>query len=437
MSDLITTRIFTDGEKGITAAKLNDIVAGSTIQTDFVATKPVASTMDPADNLLVLKTSGQYAKSTFQTIVDSVNTQLPSSDSEIWSVRLRSFSSVGNPNFEVDQRNAGSNLTNPTNGLFAQDRWSIVNFSSFLINSSQLTAYVVLPGTSFAISQKFLRILLTGQRVSLGATDILGLSQKIEGPLWRELSSDVTSCSLLVRTSVAGLKFSLSIRDGGTTVSLLKLCTVPSANVWTLIPLPNLPIPVGGTFNSAVGTAGYYIYITLAAGANQIAPAADTWQNGNFYGAPGMSNFAASPVNSFFDIAFCQHEPGPVCSTLMNKPFTQNYDECLRYFQKTWDYATAVGAASINGVRTWICYNAGSVGFGPASFFKPMAVAPTVNLFNHATGVANSIRDGFGVNHLGAAAAGVNSTGFYSVSYTTATTGICEIYGHYKADTGW
>src|SRR5258705_6505728 len=125
MADIITTRVFTDGEKGITAAKLNDIVASSAIQPAFVSTKPTASTADPADTMLLLKAAGTYAQVPFSTVVSSVNTQLPSSDAEIWSVRSRSFSSLGNGNFEVDSRNIGGTLTNPANAISLCDRWAL------------------------------------------------------------------------------------------------------------------------------------------------------------------------------------------------------------------------------------------------------------------------------------------------------------------------
>ena len=58
--------------------------------------------------------------------------------------------------------------------------------------------------------------------------------------MFRELAGDVHSVSLLVRSSVAGLKFGLILRDSPTTTkTLAKLCTIPSSGTWTLIQLPN------------------------------------------------------------------------------------------------------------------------------------------------------------------------------------------------------
>src|SRR4029077_8607673 len=55
----------------------------------------------------------------------------------IWSVRLRSFNAVGNPNFEVDQRNAGSVLTNAINSIFLQDRYQLNKVGTMTVNGGQ------------------------------------------------------------------------------------------------------------------------------------------------------------------------------------------------------------------------------------------------------------------------------------------------------------
>src|SRR4029077_17566790 len=161
------------------------------------------------------------------------------------------------------------------------------------------------------------------------------------------------SLSVLVRSSVAGLKFALALSDSAVTKTLVKLATIPAANVWTLLTFSNLPVWPSGNFGALPGVVGYLLSITLAAGANLISSAADTWQNSSlFVGAPGMSNFAASSVNSTFDIAFVQHEPGPVCSTLMDKLFSQNLDECQRYYTKSYPYNIFPSAVNSSGCVT-------------------------------------------------------------------------------------
>jgi hypothetical protein len=122
-----------------------------------------------------------------------------------------------------------------------------------------------------------------------------------------------------------------------------------AANTWTLITLPNLPTWTGSaTFPTTPGSNGYLLYITLAAGATLTA-APDTWVAGNKTGATGMDNFASKATSSTFDVAFVQHEPGSTCSSLIDKPFTVNYDECLRFYCKSFPYTTVVGTGSFPG----------------------------------------------------------------------------------------
>jgi len=76
MPDIVTTQVFSDGEKGITATKMNNIVANSTIQTDFIANKPSSATLDPTDQMLELKAGGTYARITGAQLSSSVAAQL-------------------------------------------------------------------------------------------------------------------------------------------------------------------------------------------------------------------------------------------------------------------------------------------------------------------------------------------------------------------------
>jgi len=166
-----------------------------------------------------------------------------------------------------------------------------------------------------------------------------------------------------------------------------------TANVWTLIQLPNLPVwTPAGPWPLTPGSAGYHLTFGLAGGATWTSPANDTWQSGNFPCAVGQSNFAASPVNSYIDFAFVQHEPGPVCSTLMDKPFTQNYDECLRYYAKSYPYTTIAGTASINGYDTFFFPLAPLLLSLEAllNIRNQMAKLPTTTLYSYP-GVVNAV----------------------------------------------
>jgi hypothetical protein len=298
---------------------------------------------------------------------------------------------------------------------------------------------VLVPGTNFCISNRYLRITLTGQEASLAAGDYMDITQAVEGPQIRELFYDVSSVSLLVRSSVAGLNFGFYLKDPTGANTLTKLCTIPTANTWTLISLANLPVfPGAGTWTTNTGVIGAIIGICLGSGVTYASPANNVFQSGSFLSATGQSNFASSPVNSTFDIAFVQHEPGPVCTTLMDKPFTQNYDECLRYFAKSYNYAVAVATITSQGKNSFIV----PVGFtsnpvGHLTFPKPMAKTPTCTVYSDVNAAVNSCRDNNGaidrtVNSV------VNSEKVLNqLGTTTANTAGGFVTFHYTADTGW
>ena len=436
MPDIVTTRIFADGEKNITAAKLNDVIGSSVIQTSFVGAKPVASSIGSTDNLLLLTAGGTYAQVPFSTLSSAISGAI--GDTEIWNVRLRSFNAVGNPNFELDQRNVGNSIT-ATNGLFCQDRWNIFQpGGAGRCSSQRMPGNIPVPGTNFLITQSFLRFTVATAQATLAASDGYLLQQAVEGPILRELLGDVNSISILCRSSVANLKFGLNLQSAsGTIVTIGKLCSLGAANTWTLLTFPALPVwSASGTWSVNPGSPGYYLYIVLAAGSGNLVPSNDTWVTTPNWGAVGQSNFLATS-GSTFDVAFVQHEPGAVCSILMDKPFSVNYDECLRYYCKSYDYATAVGATSANGYRGIInpVTSAANYIYPGATFLKTMAKAPTAVIYNHATGAANSLQQSTGTNYTIAA----TGTGQTNITYIQGTSFAAngQFVFHFTADSGW
>jgi hypothetical protein len=401
----------------------------------------------PADTTKFLRGDGTFAQTAVSTDVGNIASLGSDSlilvpQNSIFLMRLRSFNAVGNSTFEVDQRNVGNMIA--TGNLLVIDRWTLGRTGTMGTSTGQqdsASAPILVPGTNFAITRKFFRVTLTTQESTLAAGDYLVIQQTIEGPQLRELISDVHSLSILVRSSVAGLKFSLGLSDPTGSRSLNMLCTISSANTWTLIQLANIPIfPSAGTFSLNPGSAGYLLRFGLAIGSTYIPPANSTWQNGNFHGAVGMSNFAASPVNSTFDIAYISHEPGPVCSTPMDCPFTGpngNYEACLRYYCKSAPYGSMAGSASnsTSGICTAF---AGIAAFPRAGLRWPkeMAKTPTVTVWNPA-GVGNAVSIDSGSATVSATAADISTSGLGTLSVPSGMSIGQQAVFQWSADTGW
>ena len=353
----------------------------------------------------------------------------------------RSFNALGNPNFEVDQRRVGSaiSLGPGVNQSNYMDRWNASSGGTMTYTVQQIPANVLLPGTNFFITSKICRFTLTTAQASLGASDFASFQSIVEGQALRELLGDVTSVSLLVRSSVANVKFGLSFWDSPGNYGLVKLCTLGAANTWTLIQFPNLPIwTPSGTFPVTPGSYGYSLQIVLAAGSNQMFPANDVWVATPKYGAVGQSNFSANAVNSTFDIAFVQHEPGPVCNPLIDKPFNQNYDECLRYYQKSYEYSTAIGNTT-GGNMIFGVISASNLSYiiGLPNFLKPLAKTVTPTVYNANTGAVNSV---YNSSSGASATTGTVYAGQKGLSLinlaTNQVAGNLMSFG-YTADTGW
>jgi hypothetical protein len=309
-------------------------------------------------------------------------------------------------------------------------------------------AYV--PGTNFRISNSWYQVVLTGQETTMAAGDHLSIRQNVEGPNLRELIGDVHSISLMVASSVAPLSFSVSLQNStGANYSLSKLCTITTANTWQLITLPNLPIWAGGgTWPITSGNAAYIITICLACGSSFMPSANDTWQSGLFLGAVGQSNFCAQPINTVFYVAFVQHEPGSQCSTLMDVPFSQNYDQCLRYFSRSYPYGTPVGGAGSNSFSLFNSVQAvsGACSFaGGIKFPRQMAKTPICTVYAQNTGAANNAYVVYAtsgtVPNLGGnnAISSVLATpsGIATLTGSMTSTSPVTAYADWTADTGW
>ena len=439
MSDIVTSRIFTDGEKGITATKLNDIVGSSVIQPAFYSAKSTASTADAADTLLILKAAGSYAQVPVSTFVTSVAGQLPNADPEIWSVRLRSYNATGNSSFIVDQVNAWGGKTNLANGSRIVDRWTWGKVGTHTMNSSNPVETILVPGTSYLLNNRSLTLTLGTQQTTLGAGDYGYIFQQMEGSQIRPLFSDVHSVSILIKSSIANLKFSYWLQDPTSAHTYTKLCSLGAANTWTLVTIPNIPVFMGaGTWAIDPGVLGAFEGICLGAGTTMTASSDGVWLSTAAIAAPGTTNFFGSSIGATVSVAFIQHEPGPVCSTLMDKPFIQNLNECQRYYSKSYLYAVKPGSVSSAGVCVLQTF-ASTNPLGTFRFPVRMAITPiTVQGYSDVTGSAGGVRDLYLPGDRSITAPfNVGDLGFGGFSLTSNNTSATVYTFQWTADTGW
>jgi microcystin-dependent protein len=352
-------------------------------------------------------------------------------------VSTRSYNSIGNSTFEVNQRRAGDIITFPV------DRWNIARQGAITFTSQQTDVSsdygVDVPGTTFKITKNYLRIISTKQIATLAAADGCTIYTTIEGSRLRELIGDATSAQILVRTDVAPLTITLALRsskDATTKRSITKLVTIPTAGVWNLLQVPNIARWASdGVFLLTPGSYGYELLITLGIGAGHSAmsPANDSWQSGDFWGGPGMGSFFAGPVNSYFDLAFVQHSPGTRCGQLIDLPFEDNLRDSKRHYCKSANYLTApcIGAwvaigmsiANVAQARSYI------------QFPVEMAKAPTMRWTGNSAALNNIYVDNIGL--FAVSSADVRTTGVANINLASTPTGSYPMLADWDAATGW
>jgi microcystin-dependent protein len=354
-------------------------------------------------------------------------------------VLVRSFNSIGNPNFEVDARTVGAGTA--SSGQFACDRWHLAQTGALgTVARVAATSGIVIPGTNFGITSSFLRFTLTTPKATLAAADYTTIYQTIEGSRLRELFNDVHSLKVLVRCSAA-LKFGVVLRTTASPARCLgKIATITNPNAWTTLELPALPIwAADGTWYNYQGQYGYDLLITLACGSTYLTPANDTWQAtgaSGVIGALGQDNFGAQPANATFDLACVQHEPGGSCSQFIDLNFEDNHRACKRYFAKSNQYATITPTANAWSVIGQAV--AGTTLRSSIEFPEEMAKAPTMSLYGADASANYVYLDGVGEVAITTPTATTRNVQAIVTTAAYAAAGNGQpVLGMWKADTGW
>lgn len=416
------------------AGNLATLGSDSLLYSPLPATPPLASS---SANGYLLKTSGLTTdfldgSNHFQDLATALRPV-------IWNYRSRSFNAIGNPTFEIDQRNVGG----ATAVNFGLDRWTLGSGGSptptWVVSQKQVATPVVWPGTSTVVSRSALQITLTTAQASVGTNQLLWYSTTVEGPSLRPLVGNVHSISMLVNSSVAPFSFPVALNDIANNNYIVYLVTVSTANTWTLITIPNIPVwPSGGTWSPLPGVGGYVFSIGLAVGSARSVSTAGIGQwltVGPKYGAQGATVWTSFPTGTTFQIGYVQHEPGAECTSFMDLDFQTNLTQCQRYFAKSIGYGAVVPNGSWKNMGNHV---SGGSGRSNIRFPVEMAAIPTVTVYDNTT-IAGAVYIEPGGSITGAAATGATQSGVQGFSYPSqASTPVgSSILGQWRADTGW
>lgn len=245
-----------------------------------------------------------------------------------------------NGDMRIDQRNAGASVTFDNN-VFPVDR-----FRGLTNLSSKATAQQssVVP-TGFVNS-----VLVTSSSAySLAAGDYFGIGQRIEGTNisdlgWGTASARAVTLSFWVRSSLTGT-FGGALSNSNGTRSYPFTYSISVADTWEYKTI-TVPGDTSGTWLTTNGS-GIQLVISLGTGAT-LSGTAGAWAGANYFSATGAVSVISTNGATFY-ITGVQLETGSVATPFERRPFGTELMLCQRYYEKSYDYATAAGSAVAEG----------------------------------------------------------------------------------------
>ena len=237
----------------------------------------------------------------------------------ITSLRNRIINGAG----LIDQRNAGSAVTNGNGTTYFVDRWMVYDGNGGSHFSIGQNLNSVTPPTGF---KSYIGIKTTSA-VSASATNNFTLTQYIEGYnvndlTWGTANAKTVSISFWVQSSLTGT-FAVMMSSETYDAQYVATYSIPVANTWTYITV-TVPGPTIGTWSVTNGR-GIDLRFDLGMGSNY-AGTAGAWTASNIYTVTGATSVVGTSGATFY-ITGVQLEVGAQATSFDYRP----YGTCLLY----------------------------------------------------------------------------------------------------------
>jgi Protein of unknown function (DUF2793) len=348
---------------------------------------------------------------------------------------------------EVSQENGAGTVTLTATGSL-QTKYLLDGVMAAYRGSFVATAQQV--ATPFVGGRYALKFTVGTAESALGANDELSVFIPVEGVRVSRLAlgtanAAAQSLGFWFQAHRTGT-YSGSIRNVGKTRSYPFTFTVGAADTPTWVSLSGagaIPGDTSGTW--AIDTSvGLYVSICLAGGSSRVGTA-NAWAGSDYSGATGTTNGVAATSDVFYIgnlISLPGIElPDSTRAAFIMRPFDQELLLCKRYWEKSYDYATAPGTANVgNGiisVRVPSNTIAVNEDMGSCAFRTQKRTVPTVTLygFGGTSGtVSNPAGTDLAANSGGVTGGGENGFTVRNTSGGSITTTGTEVIFHWKAD---
>jgi len=321
---------------------------------------------------------------------------------------------------------------------YTLDRWSIQTNTAARMTVSQDTN--VPTGQGFLNS---LKIDVTTADTSVATSDITWLAYRFEGQDLQQLRKGTSSAKTLTlqfwvsspKTGVHTLHFF----DLANSRIVATTYTITSADTWQYVKV-TFPADTTGALDND-NTHQLQLYIGLLAGTNYTSGTlATSWaSNSNANRMVGQVNVLDDAANNFY-ITGVQMEIGDVATPFEFEKFEDTLAKCQRYYQKSYNYATAPGTATTVGEIG----NDGNPSSGSNtgqlidfhSFYCEMRDTPTMTFYDIAGTVDKVSTVKHGTNEYNGETGDVFRGGAKNYSVQRPATGndVNSIRWHFEAD---
>lgn len=248
-----------------------------------------------------------------------------------------------NGGFEVSQE-AGTAVRTSIGPV--ADVWRIDGAGSIGFAAQQVANTTLFPGYSHWLGNS-----ITVALPSLGATNFLTVYQPIEYSRvarlqWGTANAQPLTIGFWCRHVRPGT-YSIRVANSGYTRNCVVAYTQNVADTpeWKTVTIP------GCTDGVWTGTiVGLQLWFIQACGTTYIAPSAGVWYSTTYIAAPGQVNGVAA-TSDIFRIAGVIVLPGTQAPTsaqapFIMRPFSEELQLCMRYYEKSYNYGASPGANS-------------------------------------------------------------------------------------------
>jgi len=337
-------------------------------------------------------------------------------DSLLGTIGLGGFrNAIINGDFSVNQRVFSSTTTTGTYGF---DRWAMLKSGGTTTYSSQ--AFTVgSPAATGYEAATYARLVTSGQSA---ASDFSLLQQSIEDV--RTFAGAQIVISFWARAGSAtpsvALEWVQAFGSGGTPSAAVEtyVAKIQISSSWARYQVAfTVPSISGKTIGTDVNSSAVTLRIFTSAGSTF-----------------NSRTNSLGIQNATIDLWGVQVERGSYATPFERRPPGVEFALCQRYFEKSYDYATAIGAiTSVGAVTTIAPTTTANKVLVTVGFRVPKRRPPIVNIYSTANGAAgNWFELGFG--NRGGATSAVSPFSFVVYNTVVAAAAFAQYETHYTAE---